>query len=67
MMYAKLPWNIHREAFLAADRGYWGADVAKGTVGKLPIKSLKHEMASTLYTLCCEQVARLEELHVSWN
>jgi hypothetical protein len=28
-MYAKLPWNIHREAFIAADRGGWGADVGQ--------------------------------------
>jgi hypothetical protein len=56
-MYAKLPRNIHREAFPAVDTWHWVVLIFGARLSKSLIKSLKHGMASTLYTLECDQVA----------
>jgi hypothetical protein len=64
-MYAKLPRNIHREALPARDTCHWVVWISEARHSKSLIKSLKHEMASTLYTLECDQVAAYKEFHVS--
>jgi hypothetical protein len=56
-MYAKLPSNIHRKAFLAVDRGMNRLNSLLREHGKFSIKSLKHKIAGTLYTFGCNQTA----------
>jgi hypothetical protein len=59
-MYAKLPWIIHRKSLHGSFRG---PEVEAGYSFGL-IKSLKHKMASTLYTLGCDKLRFIEEPHV---